>query len=103
MATEHKNFAVLLHSGRDKKNALLLNLLSASMAIVGAVAALVASSVLHSLSVYLLPFAAGNLLYIAGSDLIPELHKQTRLQQGIIQLIAMVAGMGLMYVILLLE
>ena len=97
------NFAVLLHSGRGKKKALLFNILSACAAILGTVAVLVTSRSLESLTTYMLPFAAGNLLYIAGSDLIPELHKQTRLGHSIIQLLAMITGMGFMYVMLFLE
>lgn len=97
------NFAILLHSGYTKKKALLYNMLSASAAIVGAVVVLLAQSSLASVTEYMLPFAAGNLLYIAGSDLIPELHKQTGLRQGVLQLLAMVLGMLVMYGILFLE
>lgn len=97
------NFAVLLHSGFSKKRALLFNLLSASTAILGTVLVLLLSTKVSPLTLYLLPFAAGNLLYIAGSDLIPELHKHTRLHQGIFQLLAMIAGMGFMYAMLFLE
>ncbi len=97
------DFAVLLHSGFSRKSAVLLNLLSALTAIAGAVLVLAAQSALPELTMYLLPFAAGNLLYIAGSDLIPELHKHTGLRQGIGQLIVMIAGMGFMYLMLFLE
>lgn len=97
------DFAVLLHSGYGKKRALMLNLLSASTAVIGTVLVLVASRQLESVTAYLLPFAAGNLLYIAGSDLIPELHKQTKLHQGVIQFLCMTAGMGFMYLVLFLE
>jgi zinc and cadmium transporter len=45
----------------------------------------------------LLPLAAGNFLYIAGSDLIPELHKETRIKNAAIQLLMMMVGIGLMY------
>lgn len=97
------NFAVLLHSGYGKKKALLLNVLSASASILGTLAVLLVSHSLQSLTSYLLPFAAGNLLYIAGSDLIPELHKHTKFHQGVIQFLAMTAGMAFMYGMLFLE
>jgi zinc transporter ZupT len=45
----------------------------------------------------MLPFAAGNLLYIAGSDLIPELHKETKLPQGMGHLLCIIIGMIIMY------
>lgn len=97
------NFAVLLHSGFPRRRAISMNMLSASTAILGTVCVLAASTSVTSIADLLLPFAAGNLLYIAGSDLIPELHKETGFRQGIIQLLAMIGGMASMYLILFLE
>ena len=48
-------------------------------------------------------FAAGNFLYIAGADLIPELHKETRLRSALTQLILICGGIGLMQVLTVLE
>lgn len=97
------DFAVLLGSGFSRKRALLFNLLSASTAILGAILVLFTDRSLAPFTAHLLPFAGGNLLYIAGSDLIPELHKHTRAHQGVLQLIAMILGMGVMYGVLFLE
>ncbi len=97
------NFAVLLHSGFGRKKSLLLNLLSASTSILGALFVLLMSRALLSFTDSLLPFAAGNLLYIAGSDLIPELHKETAWRKSVGQLIALIAGMAVMSLLLLLE
>lgn len=97
------DFAVLMHSGFSRRSAILWNLLSAVTAVLGAVFVLIGSTAIASMNVYLLPFAAGNLLYIAGSDLIPELHKHTGLRQGIGQLLVMMCGMGFMYAMLFLE
>ncbi|MDD4319629.1 MAG: ZIP family metal transporter [Candidatus Peribacteraceae bacterium] len=97
------NFAILLHSGYSRSRALFYNFLSALTAVLGAVVVLVSAGSLESLNVYLLPFAAGNLLYIAGSDLIPELHKEEALPKSILQLLSMVAGIGVMYAMLFLE
>lgn len=97
------DFAILIHSGFSKRSALGWNFVSALTAVLGAVIVLVTSGAVTSLSDYLLPFAAGNLLYIAGSDLIPELHKQTGLRRGILQACIMAAGMGAMYLMLFLE
>lgn len=97
------NYAILLHSGYDRKRALLLNVCSGMLGVLGTVIVFVVSGTSVSLVDYLLPFAAGNLLYIAGSDLIPELHKHTKLSQGILQFIMMTAGMGFLYLALFLE
>ncbi|HRH94178.1 MAG TPA: ZIP family metal transporter [Candidatus Peribacteria bacterium] len=97
------NVAVLLHSGYGKRKAVLLNMLSASASIVGALGVIAASGAFSHAATYILPFAAGNLLYIAGSDLIPELHKETRLKQGVLQLLCIAGGILMMYLLLALE
>lgn len=91
------NVAVLLHSGYDRKKALLFNMLSAAASIAGATSVLLFAASSELLGAAILPFAAGNLLYIAGSDLIPELHKETRLPQAVLQMICIIAGMAMMY------
>lgn len=97
------NYAVLLHSGHSRHKALMLNLLSALAALVGTGLVFVLSASFSAISSALLPFAAGNLLYIAGSDLIPELHKETGFAKGVLQLLAMILGMACMFAILSLE
>lgn len=91
------DFAVLLHSGFTKKKALLFNLLAACGAIVGAIGVLLFQSSIPIAESVLLPIAAGNFLYIAGVDLIPELHKETRISNSIMQLMSIVGGIGIMY------
>lgn len=97
------NFAVLLHSGFTRRRALMFNALAALSSVAGAVIVLALDGVAGSLELFLLPFAAGNLLYIAGSDLIPELHRYTRPSQGVAQLLFMLAGIAAMAGMLLLE
>lgn len=91
------DFAILLYSGYTKQKALLFNLLAACSSLIGAAIVLLSSQALPLVGLYLLPFAAGNFLYIAGSDLIPELHKETRLQHALLQLLCMVGGIFVMY------
>ncbi len=97
------DFAILLHSGYTKTKAILFNLLSASVAIVGAVIVLLWSASAPSLTGVLLPIAAGNFLYLAGSDLIPELHKHSGLRQSFLQLLCIILGMATMYGLTFLE
>ena len=52
---------------------------------------------------FLIPFTAGGFIYIAGSDLIPELHKETAVSKSIVQLISILVGFGVMFALLLLE
>ncbi len=97
------NYAILLHSGYTRQKALLFNLLSGATAILGACSVLFLSQWTVNIVQYALPFAAGNLLYIAGSDLIPELHKHTRVSHSLLQLFWMIAGMAIMYSALFFE
>lgn len=70
------DFGVLLHGGFSKKKAITVNLFTALAAIIGAALALIIGSSSEHLTAWLIPFAAGNFIYIAGSDLIPQLHKE---------------------------
>lgn len=91
----------MLHSGYSRKKALALHLFSALTSVLGAVLVLSLSTSVTAINDMFLRFAAGNLLYIAGSDLIPELHKHTRIRQGILQRIGMILGMVSMYLLVL--
>ena len=48
----------------------------------------------------LLPFAAGVFIYIAGSDLIPELHREEKLSASLIHIIMFILGIAVMYALL---
>jgi zinc and cadmium transporter len=100
---EMGDFAILLHAGFSRRRALIFNLLSASLAIAGAVIALLLGQVVEPLTRFLLPPAAGGFLYLAGSDLVPELHKTTDLRRSLGQLAAMLLGIALMFLLLLWE
>ncbi len=98
------DFSVLIYGGFTKKKALTFNFLTALTAVIGAVIALALGSLLDGFVPLLIPFAAGNFLYIAGSDLIPELRKDTpELKKSALQLISLVLGVVPMVLLLLLE
>ncbi len=99
------NFSILVHAGFSKLKAVFYNFFSALMAVVGAVAVLLIGAYLGDLPSILLPLTAGGFIYIAGSDLIPELHKDIcePVSTSAIQLFSMLAGIGLMLLLLLLD
>jgi zinc and cadmium transporter len=97
------DFAVLIHGGFKRNRALFLNFITALTAMAGAVASLLIGSYAENLTNFLLPFAVGSFIYIASSDLIPELHKETKPLKSFIQLIMLLLGMGIMYLFLFLE
>jgi zinc and cadmium transporter len=97
------NFFVLLYAGFTKTKALFFNFLSALFAILGTIIALLVGSRVENFSAMMLPLAAGGFIYIAGSDLVPELNKEVELSKSIIQLLAIGAGVGMMLLLTLLE
>lgn len=97
------DFGILLHGGYTRKRALFLNFITALAAVVGAVIALLASQYIPHLTQFLIPFAAGGFIYIAGSDLMPEMHKETDSKKSFVQLLAFMLGILVMMAMLLLE
>lgn len=96
---EMSDFLVLLHAGLPKSKALLYNFISALTAVAGASLVLFFSLRVESLGRYLLPFAAGNFLYIAACDLIPELLKKRRLSVSMIQIALLVSGVIIVHIV----
>ncbi len=97
------DFGILLHGGYTKKRALFLNFVTALAAVAGAIIALLASQYIPNLTQFLIPFAAGGFIYIAGSDLMPEMHKETEFKKSFVQLVAFVLGILVMMGMLLME
>lgn len=97
------DFGVLVHGGFSSKEALILNLVTAGSAIVGVVLVFVIGEWITSISTWLIPFAAGAFIYIAGSDLIPELHKEVDWRKSFVQLFCFLIGIGVMVLLLGLE
>jgi zinc and cadmium transporter len=90
------DFGVLLHAGLTKYKALLFNFLSALTAFIGAIISLVVGVHIEGYLLFLLPLTAGGFIYIAGSDLIPELQKETSPSKSFLQLIFIVLGILVM-------
>jgi zinc and cadmium transporter len=97
------NFAILIHGGWSRGKALWYNFLSALPAIVGAVVALLLADLVPLISHLLLAFGVASFIYIAMSDIIPELHKARGFRLTLWQLIGLVLGMASMAALLLLE
>jgi zinc and cadmium transporter len=67
--------AILLRAGYSRLRAFTLNVLAGAGGILGAAAMVLASKIVPQGLPYVLAFAAGNFLYVAMSDLIPDLHR----------------------------
>jgi zinc and cadmium transporter len=97
------DFGVLLHSGMKKFKALLYNFLIALTSVLGVVISLLIGSRVEGYLMFLLPLTAGGFIYIAGSDLIPELKKECEASKSLIQLVWLVLGIIVMLLLTLLE
>ena len=86
--------AILLRAGYSRSRAFTLNVLSGVGGILGAAAMVLASRAIPSALPYVLAFAAGNFLYVAMADLIPDLHRDPRANDSVRQLLLIGAGIG---------
>ncbi|MBN1368387.1 MAG: ZIP family metal transporter [Dehalococcoidales bacterium] len=90
------DFAVLVYGGLRLRRAMFFNFLSALTAILGGIFGYLASSVTQTSVVYLLPFAAGNFIYIAAADLIPEIKHHISLRRSAIHFVTFLIGIAIM-------
>jgi zinc and cadmium transporter len=94
------DFGVLLHGGFTRGKALLMNFLTALLAVVGVIAGLILKDI-SGIQKFLIPFAVGGFIYVAGSDLIPELHKETNAGKSFVQIISFIIGVLVMLALLM--
>ena len=96
------DFGILVHAGLKPRRALALNFLSGLAAVAGGVATLLLTS-LEGIEHFLIPFSAGAFVYIASTDLIPELHKEPEPGKSFVQALALIVGIGVMAALTLVE
>jgi zinc and cadmium transporter len=96
---EMGDFGILVYGGFSKQRALFFNFLCALSAILGAIAGYILSNITQNISVFLISFTAGGFIYIAASDLIPELHKQKSTKRANAAFIAFILGLLFMSVV----
>ncbi len=97
------DFGTLLYSGFKKKKALLMNFLSAVTAVAGGVIGYFWANASDNFINILLPFAAGGFIYIAASDLLPEIRKTTKVKESIGTLIMFILGIAIIYLMKFLD
>jgi zinc and cadmium transporter len=97
------DLGVLVHAGLTPRRALVYNAASALTAVLGAVIVLVLQDAVGGIERPLLAISAGAFIYIAGADLIPELHKGASIRIGVLQFLGIAAGFGVMAALLALE
>lgn len=93
------DFAIVLSAGYSRSRALMLNMTAALAGAAGAVLMLLFGSRLPAVVPYVLAFAAGNFLYVAMADLIPNLHRGQIDSNAVRQVILM--GLGVLTIVAL--
>lgn len=94
---EFGDFGILINGGWSKARALWFNFLSGLTMVAGGILVFFASAKIDI--VFLLPFAAGNFIYIAASDLIPEVKHRTCVSNNILHFISFLAGIFLIWLV----
>ncbi len=94
------DFSVLLHGGFSRRKALMFNFFTALTALLGLVVVFSLSALVSSISFLIIPFAVGGFIYIAGSDLIPEINKEMGLAKSLISLLFFIVGIAVMVLLL---
>jgi zinc and cadmium transporter len=93
------DFGVLIHGGWSKKRALIFNFLSGLTFLIGGLVAYGLS--LQANIAWLIPFAAGNFIYIGAADLVPEVHKHgsSDMKTNLVHLFSFVLGLALLLLV----
>lgn len=90
------DFGILIYGGFKKTKALFLNFLSALWAILGGLSGYFIFNSLGASTLFLLPFAAGGFIYIASSDLIPEIKSRGGSERTGLSFLVFLSGIILM-------
>lgn len=91
------DFGILIHSGLTARQAVLLNVGSAAVAILGTATAVLAGAIAHErVTELLIPVTAGGFVYIAAANLIPELQHDRSLRALGVQTVLISAGIAVM-------
>lgn len=91
------DFGVLIHGGFSKYRAIFWNFITAVTAVAGVLIGYWLIDKVNNIALFFVPFAAGGFIYIAMSDLIPELHKEKSLKKSMVYLAIVILGLVFMY------
>jgi len=87
------DFGVLLHAGFKKSKALIYNFITALTVVLGVIIGYFLINHIANLNQFLIPLAAGGFIYIAASDLIPELHKEKNIKKSLLSFIIFIIAL----------
>ncbi len=93
------DFGVLIYGGFEKKKAILLNFAVALTVVIGGIVGYFISKSIEQVVVFLIPFAAGGFIYIAATDLIPEIKKELNIKKSMATMLVFICGILIMWLI----
>ena len=93
------DFGILIHAGYTKAKALWFNFLSALLAVLGTILVFSLGRNIESLVPFILALSAGNFIYIAAADLLPELHKEHGVKQSVLETLFVIIGILILYLL----
>ncbi|MFX1389092.1 MAG: ZIP family metal transporter [Promethearchaeota archaeon] len=93
MPQEIGDFGILLYGGFSKKKALLFNFGSALIALLGGLFAFLLSDTVELFNLFFLAFSGGGFIYLASTELMPELLKEKNLKKSVIQSLVFLCGL----------
>lgn len=92
------DFGLMLHKGMSRKKILLVNIFSALASLVGAVMTYFLGERLESNIAIFLAITAGFFIYIASSDILPEIHQERRKKHAILDSLLLIGGIIFIYI-----
>ena len=99
VSQEIGDFAILLHSGYEKKKAMIFNYLSSTSTILFSIVSYFLLELIHEAVPFIMAISAASFIYISLVDLAPELHRRIGWGHIIKQLLMIIAGVGLMLLV----
>jgi len=93
------DFGVLIYGGFEKKKAIVLNFIVALTIVLGGIVGYFISSTINQSVIFLLPFAAGGFIYIAATDLVPEIKKEVDISKSLATILVFICGILIMWLI----
>jgi zinc and cadmium transporter len=94
---EMGDYGILMYAGFERVRALLLNFGVALCVVLGGVFATFFLETVEAMSGVLISFSAGAFLYLAASELVPELQHERDFRRSLIQFVVFILGMALIY------
>jgi zinc and cadmium transporter len=94
---EMGDYGILIYGGFKRNRALWLNFGVSFTVVLGGISAIFFIETVEALSGLLIAFAAGGFIYLAASELIPELHREKSFKKSAVQFVVFILGIALIW------